>query len=84
MKTILTIAVTLALVGCGASYSITRTAPGGASVSASAWVAEKQGTMQFTFDGDPNGSMTITLDKTNVEPTAMPADLVKLLMSTSK
>jgi hypothetical protein len=70
----------LLLGGCGATYTITRTAPDGTQVSAMAQVAEKQGEMSFTFDGDPGGAMTITLDKTNVEPVNMPAETLRILL----
>jgi hypothetical protein len=68
------------LMGCGAHYNITRVGPDGTKVVATASVSEEQGSMSFTFDGDPSGQMTITLDKTNAKPVNMPAETMRTLL----
>jgi hypothetical protein len=70
----------LLLCGCGAAYTVTRTAPDGTVVTATAAVREKQGRMAFTFSGDPAGAMEITLEKENVEPVSLPAGLLRTLI----
>jgi len=74
-------ALVLVLSGCGAVYTVTRTAPDGSSVVASAKTAERAGSIDFTFSGDPAGEMRIQLKKINTEPVNLTSETLRELLS---
>jgi uncharacterized lipoprotein YajG len=80
MKSLILAVAFFLVAGCGATYNLSRTSPDGTTVTAAATVMEKQGSMVFSFDGDPAGAMKITLEKKNAEPVNMPAELAQTLM----
>lgn len=75
----------LLLAGCGASYSITRTTPDGATLNAQAWTSESSDSVKFTFQGNlQTGVVTgLTLEKLGAQPVNMTAQTLEALLKTA-